>query len=130
MITFLIMVVISLEELFEYFWGEEFSISWYIPMTVVFVSILSSLATLILYNDGEEAPRKFIVKVVIHFILTFCIVLGSGYIFKWYSNFEYFIFTVIAFVLIYIGVWVATISMLKHDEKLISEALENVRDDE
>jgi len=56
--------------------------------------------------------------------------MGCGYLFRWYRGTLGFIMTSVIYVIIYLGTWLGTILIFKHEEKIISDALEKIRDEE
>lgn len=133
MVSFMVMCYISVYGLVV-MRGEDWGFDWYIPGSVVLSSFFCSLITvLLLYNDSEskdESPLKYYISVVLHFILLYGLIMGCGYIFHWYRGVGGYILTSVVYVVIYAGGWVGTILLFRHDEKLISDALDKIRDEE
>lgn len=60
--------------------------------------------------DGYRKPDKkqFIVRLILHCVLLYGIVILAGYLFRWYGNVFEFVFVTSSFFLIYALVWLAT----------------------
>ncbi len=133
MVSFMVMCYISVYGLVV-MRGEDWGFDWYIPGSVVLSSFFCSLITVrLLYNDSEskdESPLKYYISVVLHFILLYGLIMGCGYIFHWYKGTVGYILTSVVYVVIYAGGWVGTMLLFRHDEKLISDALDKIRDEE
>lgn len=134
LISFLMQCVIMLESVINYFLGMKMVFSWYIPLSMVIVSVLCSLPTALLFWVQENAGKRqtVLLKLApgIHFVLLALIVMGSGYLFQWYTSTKYFFATLLSYVIIYALVWIVTLSAIKKDERRINEALKKVRDEE
>ncbi len=103
---------------------------WYIPLSIIAVGFLCSLASLLLYDDSAVSKVDFRFRKCLHCILVFAIVSLSGYFFDWYSTFDEYLLIVIMYIIIYAFVWISTIWMLKADEKKINDAISEIRDEE
>lgn len=128
MISFFMLVLIGVEFLVDHLQGEDSFLPWYIPLSIIIVSILTAVPTLIFYKDGEwirTTPR-----LIIHGISCYLIVMLAGFIFKWYTSFKYFLITSIIFIVIYVLVWVSSAILVKAEVKKINAVLENFRDEE
>ncbi len=130
LIAFLILVGISIEEFIEFLNGEPFYLDWFIPISIVIVSVLSSLPSLLILKERETDGSNSKWFLILHFLLVYAIVMGAGYFFKWYTTFQYFVYTSLIYVCIYFAVWFVTLLFYRHDEKMINTALESFRDDE
>ncbi|SDB08510.1 DUF3021 family protein [Butyrivibrio sp. INlla16] len=114
----------------------DYHFDWYIPGSIVVASFMSSLVTVMFYygdNDSdknENADLKFKLKTVAHFILLYAVIMSFGRICYWYHGTFGFIVTSIIYVIIYIGSWFGTYLIFRHDEKVISEALDKIRDED
>ena len=65
---------------------------------------------------------------LLHFILMYVIIIAFGHICNWYTTINGFILITIIFIIVYGAAWIGTGLMFRYDEKLISDALDNVRD--
>ena len=130
LIAFLILVGISIEEFIELLNGEPFYLDWFIPVSIVIVSVLSSLPSLLILKERETDGKNSRWFLILHFLLVYVIVMGSGYFFRWYTTFQYFVYKSLIYVCIYFAVWFVTLLFYRHDEKMINTALEAFRDDE
>ena len=103
---------------------------WYIPLSIIAVGFLCSLASLLLYDDSVRSRADMRIRICLHFLLVFAIVSVSGYFFGWYSSFADYLLIVFMYILIYAFVWISTVWMLKSDEKKINDAINGIRDEE
>lgn len=114
-----------------YFKEGQYTISWqwYIPLSIVAVGFLCSLASLLLLGD-DGSMVKLRIRICLHCLLVFCIVSLCGYLFDWYSGILDYLIIVVMYVIIYAFVWISTSWMLKADEKKINDAISKIRDEE
>ena len=112
--------------------ADEYMINWqwYIPLSIIAVGFLCALASLILYDDSATGKVNMRVRVCLHCILVLAIVSLSGHFFNWYSSLAEYLIIVIMYIIIYAFVWIATVWMLKVDEKKINDAISEIRDEE
>lgn len=103
---------------------------WYHPISIVITGLLCSFASLILYFEHEVPRRKYVGRIILHFALLFVMVMGLGWLFKWYTKPDGAIFLAVLFFGVYIFVWVASFWMGSFDQKKINSALDGIRDDE
>ena len=103
---------------------------WYLPFQIVGVSIPTSLCSMIYYNKKELNRKQFIIRAVIHLFLLLFIVLGEGYLFKWWVDLEDIIIVLIVFIFVYASVWIVTYIGDKKNSDKINKALKNRRRDE
>ncbi|MBQ8913614.1 MAG: DUF3021 family protein [Lachnospiraceae bacterium] len=108
--------------------GGEYSLDWYHPLSIIFISFLCSLPTLFLREmDGGKSE---VWRVVLHCLSLFAVVSFAGWIFKWYTDISGYISVVIIFMVVYIFVWLSSIWMGKVDENKINKALKDFHDEE
>ncbi|MCQ2502699.1 MAG: DUF3021 family protein [Saccharofermentans sp.] len=127
-IAFFMVVIIGLEGLIAYLAGDVIGFSWYMPLSVVIVAILTAIPSLLLIKDGEgyfSIPR-----IVLHGICCYVMVMAAGYVFKWYTSLRYFIYTSVMFIIVYVLVWVVTKLLFRAEDKRINSVLEKIRDEE
>lgn len=103
---------------------------WYIPLSIIAVGFLCSLASLLLYDDPAISRANMRVRICLHFLLVLAIVSISGCFFGWYSDLAGYLLILIMYILIYAFVWISTVWMLRTDEKKINEAINEIRDEE
>lgn len=127
MISFGILVGISFQGVC---YGERINFEWYHPLSILITGVVCSVPTLFLWG-GEELPRgKYIVKIVLHFLSLFAIVMVIGRLFHWYTMWIGALFIAGEFIFVYVFVWIAT-SWIGHvDGEHINNALEGIRDEE
>ncbi len=133
MVSFMVLCYISLFGLFS-LRGTGMGFDWYIPGSVVLASFFCSLVTVFLLypaaENRDESPARYYVRLVAHFILLYGLIMGFGYLFYWYRGTFGFILTSVIYAVIYAGSWIITLLIFKRDEKLISGALDKIRDEE
>ena len=103
---------------------------WYIPLSIVLVGFLCSLASFLLYDDAVGSVASMRIRKILHFLLVFGIVSLSGYFLDWYSDLTQYLLIVIMYIIIYAFVWIATIWMLRADADKINDAISEIRDEE
>ena len=132
MISFLILIVISIEEFMSYFFGDGFfTLAWYQPLAIVLVSMISSLPSALLMVEKKITKREWHLRIVFHFLATLIIVLGGGYVFGWYDNsLKGISMITIAFIVVYLCVWGGSLLLIRYEENMINSALEKIRDDD
>ena len=108
--------------------GGEYSLAWYHPLSIIFISFLCSLPTLLLKE--ADGGKSGILRIILHCLSLFVIVSVAGYIFKWYTDLSGYISVIIIFFVVYVFVWSSSIWMGKIDETKIKKALEQFRDEE
>ena len=99
-------------------------------LSIVMTGIVCGIPTIRLLDEDTLKRIPFIVKVILHCILTYLVVAGIGKVFSWYTKLSGFIMMTIIFVLVYVFVWVSNIWLRKQEEKKINQALEDLRDEE
>jgi len=127
MISFGILVGMGFE---GFIYRDNIRFMWYHPISVIFAGIVCSLPTLFLCSENEMSRKKYILRIVLHFISLFAVVMILGKLFRWYTVLEGALFVAGEFVFVYIFVWVATTWMGLRDGKEINNALDDIRDDE
>ena len=133
MVSFMVLCYISVLGLLALS-GTDTGFPWYIPGSIVLASFFCSLVTVLLLSDAgdskDESPAKYYIKLVAHFILLYALIMGFGYLFYWYRGTVGFILTSVVYVIIYAGTWVGTRLVFLHDDKIIGDALDKIRDEE
>ncbi|MBO4680055.1 MAG: DUF3021 family protein [Lachnospiraceae bacterium] len=131
MITFGIVAVIGISLAVEHYSGAEvWQMEWYHPLSYIFTGILGAIPTVVWQNLESLSKKQFIVRLILHCIVLYAVVMACGYFFKWYTELSGFIGVSISFLLIYGFVWAATIFGFKQDEKQLNAAIDQIRDEE
>lgn len=130
MLSFLMQVVMGLEALYAHFTNDSITFSWYVPLSIIFASFLCSIPTLIFMTERELPKPLQRMLPLLHCILLYVLVMGMGYLFRWYTNMTYFLVTSVSYFVIYALVWSFSRFLLKYEEKLINDALLNIRDED
>jgi len=133
MVSFMIFCYISLYGVFA-MRPYGYCFDWYIPGSVIVASFLCSIITcILLYGEaGKNSESKFnyYFRIAIHFVLLYLIIMCCGRLFFWYSSFCGFILTSIIYIIVYIATWGATWLIYKHEDRIITQALNKIRDEE
>lgn len=128
-LCFLMTGVICVEELITYFSeGAFFDLSGYIPLSLLLVSFLASIPTFILYVELPGVLGRL--RVGLHFLIVYAVVIASGHLFRWYQSTQGFLVMSVVIVIIYLLVWLFTSLMFQHEARAINAALSRVRDEE
>ena len=131
MITFGIVAIIGLSLAIQHFRGDEtWAIQWYHPLSFIACGILGAIPTVVWQNLESLTQKQFIVRLILHCLILYAVVMACGYFFKWYTESSGFIGVSISFFLVYAFVWAATIFGLKQDEKELNAAIDQIRDEE
>ena len=133
MISTAILFGLGVEEFIEFLVnGDEWmNWQWFIPLSVIFTGSLCALASLVLVDEDSSLKRiNMKLRIFIHFLALFVVVIGCGYIFNWYSTIKQLVPIMIIYVLTYVFVWIATLWVFKTDEKKINDAIKDIRDED
>lgn len=134
MISFAILVGIIIEGLIYCIFGgdplSEFKLSWIQLLSVVLTGAVCSVPTVIWLTDTDMPKNKFIIRLILHCIGLYAIVIAFGRVFNWYNRLDGFIFMTIIYFLVYAFVWVVTLWFHKRDDNKINKALDDIRDEE
>ena len=130
MISFGIVVGLSIECICYRLVHDTVTLEWYHPISIVLAGFLCSLPSLVLDWAKDFTKAKYRLSIVLHFIFLFVIVMGMGYVFRWYTKIGGAIFVAVIFVGVYIFVWLASAWIGVMDQNKINDALDNIRDTE
>ena len=113
-----------------HFAGNDITMEWYHPITIVLTGIFCALPTMLL-RDYEQWDRKtFWIRLSVHCLLLYAVVLGAGWLFRWYTDTDSFVSVSVIFFIVYAFVWLSSHWLDKQDEKKINHALDAIRDNE
>ena len=135
MISFAVFVGIMIEGLvYSLFFGDDlasFNLSWLQLLSVLLTGALCSIPTIIWLTNSEHLNKsRFILRLVLHCIGLYAIVIAFGWIFKWYMQLSGFIMMTVIYFMVYIFVWLVSLWFHKRDDKQINKALDDIRDEE
>lgn len=134
MISFAILVGIIIEGLFfKLFSGDplyEFNMNWLQMVSIVLTGAVCSLPTVLWLADAELPKKKFTVRIILHCIGLYAIVSLFGWLFKWYTKADGFVFMTVIYFAVYVFTWVVTLWFHKRDDQRINKALDDIRDEE
>ena len=113
-----------------HFAGHDIVMEWYHPITIVLTGVFCALPTILL-RDYEQWDRKtFWIRLSVHCMVLYAVVISAGWLFRWYTDTDSFISVSVIFFLVYTFVWLSSHWLDKQDEKKINHALDAIRDDE
>ena len=134
MISFAILVGIVLEGVvFLIIDGDplsEMSLNWFQLLSIVLTGAVCSVVTVLLLCKENISKKAYLIRVIIHCILLYGVVILFGKFFAWYTKLDGFILVTIIYFLVYVFVWVATRFFQKQDDNKINKALGDIRDEE
>lgn len=133
MVSTAILFGLGIQQLILYLSGigdGKITWQWYIPLSIVLTGFLSSLPSLLLTCEFGGSKVKTVIVILLHFLMVFGIVSGSGYLFGWYVNSGDFLLIAVMYVIIYSFVWAATVWLMRSDDNKINRALDEIRDPE
>lgn len=130
MISTGILFAIAAEGVFRHLAGSDIVLSWYHPLSILLTGFICALPSLLLMDIESLTKKQFIVRLILHCVLLYGIVVLAGYLFRWYGNVFEFVFVTISYFLIYALVWLATGWLGKKDENQINHALMDIQDEE
>ena len=114
----------------QHFAGNDITLQWYHPITIVLTGIICALPTVLLRDEDQWDRKTFWIRVSLHCLSLYVIVAGAGRLFRWYTDWESFVSVSIIFFIVYAFVWLSGRWLDKQDEKKINHALDTIRDDE
>ncbi len=114
----------------QHFAGNDIILLWYHPITIVLTGVLCALPTVLLRDADQWDRKKFIIRVSLHCLSLYAIVIAAGWLFGWYTDPESCVSVSIVFFIVYAFVWLSSHWLDKQDEKKINHALDTIRDEE
>jgi len=130
MISTGILAVICVEGIVYHLLGDEPVFSWYLPLSVLLTGFSCAVPTVLLLGHEGLSPGAFLIRLMIHMILLYGIVVAMGYVFSWYSKLDGFLFVTGGYFFVYIFVWASNIWLNKQNAKKINEALKSIQDED
>ncbi len=133
MVSFMVLCYVSIYGLLA-MKKYDYTFDWDIPGSIVLASFMCSVVTVFFLYDfdekNEQSKVRGWVSLILHFVLLYFVIMGFGYLCHWYRGTSGFIVTSVIYVIIYFGAWAGTTLIFRHDSKIISEALDKVRDED
>ena len=99
-------------------------------LSIVLTGAICSVVTVLLLCKENISKKAYRIRVIIHCICLYLVVILFGKLFAWYTKLDGFIMVTILFFLIYAFVWVATRFFQKQNDNKINKALGDIRDEE
>ena len=125
-----ILLLNGINAVIQHFAGKDIIMQWYHPITIVLTGVLCALPTVLL-RDADQWDRKtFWIRVSVHCLSLYVIVVGAGFLFGWYEDLESYVSVSVIFFIVYAFVWISSHWLDKQDEKKINHALDTIRDEE
>ena len=114
----------------RHFAGQDITLQWYHPITIVLTGAFCALPTVLLQDADQWDRKTFRIRVSLHCLSLYAIVAGAGWLFKWYVDTESLLSVSVIFFIVYAFVWLSSHWLDKQDEKKINHALDTIRDEE
>lgn len=130
MISTGILFLVAIEGLIFHFYGKNIQLDWFDPLSFLGSGFLCALISLLVYDYGEMPKKKLIRRIILHCLIMFVVVIGTGFVCDWYENVPEFLFVAIGYFVIYILVWAATTWFCSQEAKKITKALDSIRETE
>lgn len=110
--------------------GGDLELCWYHPISIILCGFLCALPSLLFYSAYKMSKRWFRVCAVLHFLFVFAVVMGAGYVFRWYTHRQGAVVVAIDYIVIYFFVWGVTYWVGIVEQKKMNKALDDIRDEE
>ena len=114
----------------QHFAGNDITLQWFHPVTIILTGILCALPTILLRDSDQWDRKTFWRRVPLHCLSLYAVVAGAGWLFRWYDDAESLVSISVIFFIIYVFVWLSGHWLDKQDEKKINQALDEIRDSE
>ena len=114
----------------QHFAGNDITLQWYHPLTIILTAVLCALPTILLRDSDQWDRKTFWRRVPLHCLSLYAVVAGAGWLFRWYDDAESLVSISVIFFIIYVFVWLSGHWLDKQDEKKINQALDTIRDPE
>lgn len=72
----------------QHFAGKDLSLQWYHPVTIILTGILCALPTILLRGSDQWNRKTFWRRVPLHCLALYAVVVGAGWLFRWYDDTE------------------------------------------
>lgn len=129
MISAMVLLATGLEGVVKHIAGKDFILEWYHPLSIILTGFLGALPTpLVIHRDLGR--KQYLFLIAGHCILLFGVVSLMGFLFHWYSNGADYLFVVIAYFVIYVLVWAASLWLARRDEAKLNRAIQEIQDEE
>ena len=125
-----ILLLNGINMVIQHFKGNDLTLQWYHPVTIILTGILCALPTILLRDSDQWDRKTFWRRVPLHCLSLYAIVAGAGWLFGWHRDAESLISVSVVFFIVYVFVWVLSHWLDKQDEKKINLALDSIRDTE
>ena len=130
MISTGILFFTGINGLVSHLMGVDFYFAWYYPLTIIFLGFLCALPTFLFIMSEWSGQKHFLSNVIPHCLSVWAIVSIAGRILKWYSTLRQFLMVTMEYILIYIFVWLASMWLIRAEDKKINRALTDIQDKE
>ena len=130
MISIGILFFTGINGLISHLAGTDFYYAWYYPLTIIFIGFLCALPTFLFIMSEWSGQRRFLSNLILHCLSVWVIVSIAGRILKWYFILKQFLMVTMEYILIYIFVWLASMWLIRAEDKIINQALTDIQDKE
>ncbi len=113
----------------QHFAGNDLTLQWYHPITIVLTGVFCALPTALLRDADQWSRKTFRIRVTLHCLSLYAIIAAAGWLFRWYVDLQSFISVSAVFFIVYVFVWLSGHWLDKQDEKKINAALDTIRDE-
>lgn len=130
MISFGILVAMCVEGIAYHMIGDDIQFQWYHPLSILLAGFLCAVVSLLIWTGNELPLPKFAIRIGLHCVGLFVVVMGMGYVFHWYNGVEGAVWVAVEYIFVYAFVWGATYWMGYMNQQNINQALTDIRDEE
>ena len=100
------------------------------PLHMLFIGATSALPSFLFYFRKEPTRRQFLTRIALHFVCIMAVVLGEGYLLKWYRSLAGMAVIAGTIVIVYLAVWLLTRYSNNKAEQGINEALKRFNNED
>lgn len=100
------------------------------PLHMLLVGATSALPSFLFFFRTEPTRKQFLLRIILHFVCIMAVVLGEGYLLKWYDSAVDMAVVAGTVVAVYIAVWIITMYSGNKAERGINEALKRFNKEE
>ena len=128
-ITVCVMFVVSAANLLFYK-DFNYSIDGTFPWVMMLTGLLGALPTLLYYFPKEPTKKQFYIRVALHYLLIYAVILGEGRLLGWFSTVPQMLIIAAMILAVYGLVWLFSIIAEKTLADNINKALQRFNGDD
>ena len=125
-----ILLLNGINAVIQHFAGNDMILLWYHPISIVLAGSLCSLPTFLLRDMESWSRKTFAVRVILHCLSLYAVIVGMGYLFGWFTGLDGLAGVSFVFFVTYAFVWLSSHWLDQRDAKMINHALDSIRDRE